>query len=58
MKLKKYCIRCKQGFEYGDWNKSLRGQMTRKYCDECRVTNHRVESKLYQKQKKLNNTII
>lgn len=51
MKLKKYCIRCKQGFKYGDWNKSLRGQMTRKYCDQCNILQHRDESKLYQKQK-------
>ena len=38
---------------YGDMNKSLVGQMTRKYCDDCITLQHRNESKLYQKALRL-----
>ena len=31
----KYCKRCKGKFMYGDMSKSLSGQMSRKYCDDC-----------------------
>ena len=31
----KYCKRCKGKFMYGDMNKALSGQMSRKYCDDC-----------------------
>ena len=48
----KVCIRCDKEFEYGDMNKSFRGQMTRKYCDQCKVLQHRDESRLYQRRNK------
>jgi len=49
--LMKYCMRCSDKFYYGDFNKSLRGQMTRKYCDECIILQHRDESREYQRIK-------
>ena len=49
----KYCKRCNDKFMYGDMNKSLVGQMTRKYCDDCITLQHRNESKLYQKALRL-----
>ena len=52
------CIRCKESFEYnGDYGVG-RGTMTRRYCDQCRILQHRDEAILYQKRKKLNNTVI
>jgi hypothetical protein len=33
----KTCIRCSEKFQFGDMTKALSGQMTRKYCDSCRV---------------------
>ncbi len=45
----KYCIRCDNIFYYGNFNKSLRGQMTRKYCDDCIILQHRDESREYQR---------
>jgi len=41
------CIRCKNIFQYGDMNKSLRGQMTRRYCVGCKVLQHRDEARVY-----------
>lgn len=35
---------------------SLRGKMTKRYCDECRVLNHRDESRIYQRNKR--NTVM
>jgi hypothetical protein len=55
--LLKICKRCNKSFHYGDFNKSLQGQMTRKYCDKCKVLQHQDESREYQRQKRLNNTI-
>jgi len=46
----KICKRCNENFTYGDITKSLRGQMTRKYCDGCIVLQHREESKIYQRR--------
>jgi hypothetical protein len=37
---------------------SLRGKMTKRYCDECRVLKHRDESRIYQRNKKNTVTII
>ena len=48
----KSCVRCNKEFEYGDMNKSLRGQMTRKYCNPCKILQHRDESNLYSKLKR------
>jgi len=48
----KSCVRCSKEFEYGDMNKSLRGQMTRKYCNPCKILQHRDESNLYSKLKR------
>jgi hypothetical protein len=33
----KHCIRCTKKFQYGDMTKALSGQMSRKYCDTCRI---------------------
>jgi late competence protein required for DNA uptake (superfamily II DNA/RNA helicase) len=33
----KYCKRCNIKFKFGDMDKSLQGQMARKYCDNCIV---------------------
>ena len=52
------CIRCKKLFNYGNMDISLRGQMTRKYCNECIVLQHRDESRLYQRRKRLNMRIM
>ena len=52
------CIRCKKLFNYGNMDISLRGQMTRRYCNECIVLQHRDESRLYQRRKRLNMRII
>ena len=41
------CIRCKKLFHYGNMDISLRGQMTRKYCDVCKVLQHRDEARAY-----------
>ena len=57
-KICRECIRCKNLFNYGNMDISLRGQMTRKYCNECIVLQHRDESKKYQRRKKLNMRII
>ena len=54
LKMIKICKRCNRDFTYGDITKSLRGQMTRKYCDECIVLQHRDESKIYQRKIKIN----
>ena len=47
----KICKRCNENFTYGDITQSLRGQMTRKYCDACIVLQHRDESKMYQRRR-------
>lgn len=49
------CVRCHNLFQYGDLTKSLRGQMTRKYCDNCIILNHRDESRIYSKEYRKNN---
>ena len=54
--LLKICKRCNKTFRYGNFNKSLQGQMTRKYCNECRIRQHQDESREYQRQKRLNKT--
>ena len=33
----KTCIRCNEKFQFGDMDKSLNGQMHRKYCDACKI---------------------
>jgi hypothetical protein len=52
------CIRCKELFEYEGKMGVGRGTMTRRYCDQCKILQHRDEAILYQKRKKLNNTVI
>tara|TARA_R100000963_G_C4622645_1_gene89728 strand:- start:822 stop:1022 length:201 start_codon:yes stop_codon:yes gene_type:complete len=52
------CIRCKEIFEYEGIIGVGRGNMTRRYCDQCKILQHRDEAILYKKRKKLNNTII
>ena len=49
----KQCVRCDKLFRYGNMDTSLRGQMTRKYCDDCITLQHRDESKLYQRELRL-----
>ena len=46
-KMTRGCVRCHKLFQYGDMNKSLRGQMTRRYCDMCKILQHRDESRAY-----------
>lgn len=41
----KYCKRCKGKFMYGDMSKTLRGQMSRKYCDDCNVLQNKDNSR-------------
>lgn len=43
---------CNIKFSYGDFNKSFSGQMTRKFCDTCKLYKKREESRLYQKEKR------
>lgn len=52
------CVRCKELFEYNGYYGVGRGTMTRRYCDKCKILQHRDEAILYQKRKKLNNTVI
>jgi hypothetical protein len=49
----KQCVRCDKLFQYGNMDTSLRGQMTRKYCNGCITLQHRDESKLYQRELRL-----
>lgn len=46
----KICKRCGSNFMYGANfpTRSLRGLMTRKYCDGCIVLQHKDESRIYQ----------
>ena len=46
-KMTRDCVRCHKLFQYGDMNKSLRGQMTRRYCYMCKILQHRDESRAY-----------
>ena len=45
------CIRCKCSFNYEGQLGVGRGKMTRKYCNECKVLQHRDESRLYQRKR-------
>ena len=47
------CHRCKQIFEYEGTIGVGRGKMTRRYCNECKVLQHRDESREYQRKKRL-----
>jgi hypothetical protein len=47
MKITKKCIRCKCMFQYGDMDKSLCGQMTRRYCNVCKILQHKDEARIY-----------
>tara|TARA_R110002126_G_scaffold280186_1_gene427460 strand:+ start:133 stop:306 length:174 start_codon:yes stop_codon:yes gene_type:complete len=52
------CVRCKEAFEYnGDYGIG-RGTMTKRYCEQCKILQHRDESREYQRRKKLNMCII
>tara|TARA_B110000467_G_scaffold30969_1_gene27895 strand:+ start:288 stop:491 length:204 start_codon:yes stop_codon:yes gene_type:complete len=46
----KICKRCGYDFAYGANVpiRSLRGLMTRKYCDDCIILQHKDESRTYQ----------
>jgi hypothetical protein len=50
---KRTCKECGIKFDYGDIDKPLSGQMTRKFCDLCKIQRHREESKLYQCERRL-----
>jgi len=50
---KKTYTMCNNIFIYGDITKSLSGQMTRKFCEECKVLRKRNESKIYQRKRRL-----
>lgn len=41
------CIKCKKTFEYKGEMGVDRGSMTRKICDQCKLLQHRNESKIY-----------
>jgi hypothetical protein len=45
------CVRCKCSFKYEGQLGVGRGKMTRKYCNECKVLQHRDESRLYQRKR-------
>ena len=45
------CVRCKCSFSYEGQLGVGRGKMTRKYCNECKVLQHRDESRLYQRKR-------
>ena len=47
------CKRCVKPFPHGKLTLDMRGKSTRKYCDHCKILQHRDESKLYQRKKKL-----
>ena len=44
------CVRCKHFFSYNGELGIGRGTMTRRYCDDCKILNHRDESKRYQRK--------
>ena len=46
------CIRCKCPFSYEGVIGTGRGSMTRKYCDECKILQHRDESREYMRRRK------
>ena len=46
------CIRCKRSFSYEGTIGTGRGSMTRKYCDECKILQHRDESREYMRRRK------
>lgn len=53
--MNKICKECETRFTYGPDNPNdLRGLRTRKICDGCRITKKRVESREYQRKKRLN----
>jgi len=45
------CIRCKELFSYKGNFGIGRGTMTRRYCNKCKILQHRDESRLYQRGK-------
>lgn len=49
------CKNCSLNFSFGPDNPTdLRGLRSRKICDTCRVEKKRIESKEYQRKKRLN----
>ena len=40
------CIRCKKVFEYEGQMGVGRGKMTRRYCDMCKILQHRDEARI------------
>ena len=47
------CIRCKRSFSYKGELGIGKGSMTRKYCDDCKVLQHRDESREYMRRMKI-----
>ena len=46
------CVRCKCSFTYEGQLGIGRGSMTRKYCDDCKILQHRDESREYMRRRK------
>ena len=49
--LKTRCDRCNIKFLHGTFSDNLRGKMTRKFCDGCKLFKKREEARLYQRKK-------
>ena len=47
------CVRCKCSFSYEGKLGVGRGKMTRRYCDQCIILQHRDESRKYQRKMRL-----
>ena len=47
------CVRCKCSFTYKGQLGGGRGSMTRKYCNECKILQHRDESREYMRKMRL-----
>jgi hypothetical protein len=52
MKICRECKRCNEKFYYGEIFANLRGRMTRRYCDNCIILQHRDESREYQRKRR------
>ena len=46
------CVRCKYSFNYKGKLGIGRGKMTRRYCNQCIILQHRDESREYQRKKR------
>lgn len=50
--LKLVCKKCECQFDSGKLSDNMRGRMTRKYCDNCRTSIHKEESRKYQSERR------